>query len=63
MRPLYESPNPDAKYRINAEPGVIEQLPPGTKFTSWSPDHPASAFPGLREGLAPLRFLIAGRVL
>lgn len=51
----YEAPNPDAKYRLNAEPGVIEQLPPGTKFTSWSPDHPASAFPAFVKAL--LRFV------
>ncbi len=40
----FVEPNPDAKYKIDAQPGVIEQLPPGMKFTSWSPDHPASAF-------------------
>jgi lambda family phage portal protein len=41
----FTEPNPDAKYRIEAQPGVIETLPPGLDFQAWSPDHPASAFP------------------
>jgi lambda family phage portal protein len=40
----YETPNEDAKYRIEANPGVIEQLPPGMDFVPWNPDHPANAF-------------------
>jgi lambda family phage portal protein len=40
----FEEPNKDAKYQIEANPGVIEQLPPGMKFTQWNPDHPAGAF-------------------
>lgn len=51
----FVEPNPDAKYRINAEPGVIEQLPPGMKFTPWSPDHPAGAFPTFVKAM--LRFV------
>jgi capsid protein len=39
----FEAPNPDAKYRIEANPGVIEQLPPGVDFQQWNPDHPANA--------------------
>ncbi|MGH9781578.1 MAG: phage portal protein, partial [Candidatus Acidiferrales bacterium] len=40
----FVEPNPDAKYRIEAQPGVIETLPPGLDFQAWSPEHPASAF-------------------
>jgi len=40
----FVEPNPDAKYRIEAQPGVVETLPPGMKFTQWNADHPASAF-------------------
>lgn len=40
----FETPNPDAKYRIEAQPGVIESLPPGMDFQQWNPDHPAGAF-------------------
>jgi len=40
----FVEPNPDAKYRIEAQPGVIETLPPGLDFEPWNPDHPASAF-------------------
>ena len=40
----FVEPNPDAKYRLEAQPGVIEQLPPGMKFSQWNPDHPANAF-------------------
>jgi lambda family phage portal protein len=41
----YEEPDPDHKYVLEANPGTIETLPPGMKFTEWSPDHPPSAFP------------------
>lgn len=51
----FVEPNPDAKYRINAEPGVVEQLPPGMKFTPWSPDHPSGAFPTFVKAM--LRFV------
>jgi lambda family phage portal protein len=51
----YETPNPDAKYRIDAQPGVIEQLPPGMEFQEWSPDHPAGAFPAFIKAM--LRFI------
>ena len=51
----YEDPNEDARYRIDAEPGVIEQLPPGLEFQAWSPDHPASAFPSFVKAM--LRFV------
>jgi lambda family phage portal protein len=51
----FVEPNPDAKYRIEAEPGVIESIPPGMKFTAWSPDHPSSAFPMFVKAM--LRFV------
>jgi lambda family phage portal protein len=51
----FETPNPDAKYKLEAQPGVIEQLPPGMDFTAWSPDHPASAFPDFIKAM--LRFI------
>jgi lambda family phage portal protein len=51
----YETPNPDAKYRIDAQPGVIESLPPGFDFQAWSPDHPAGAFPAFIKAM--LRFI------
>ena len=51
----YETPNPDAKYRIEAQPGVIETLPPGLDFQAWSPDHPAGAFQNFVKAM--LRFV------
>jgi lambda family phage portal protein len=51
----FEAPNPDAKYRIEANPGVIEQLPPGVDFQQWNPDHPANAFPMFVKAM--LRFI------
>jgi lambda family phage portal protein len=41
----FVEPDPDAKYRIEAQPGVIETLPPGMEFQPWSPEHPSTAFP------------------
>ena len=41
----YEAPNQDQKFVLDANPGTIETLPPGMKFTAWDPDHPANAFP------------------
>jgi lambda family phage portal protein len=51
----FEEPNDDAKYRIDAEPGVIEQLPPGLEFQAWSPEHPSNAFPMFVKAM--LRFV------
>lgn len=53
----YVEPNGDAKYQFEAQPGVVEQLPPGMKFTAWSPDHPSSTFPEFVKAL--LRFIAA----
>jgi lambda family phage portal protein len=35
---------PTIPKRMEANPGMIESLPPGTKFTPFSPEHPSSAF-------------------
>src|SRR6267378_4772656 len=51
----YVEPNPDAKYRIEAQPGVIETVPPGLEFKSCTPDHPAQAFPAFLKAM--LRFV------
>jgi lambda family phage portal protein len=51
----FTEPNPDAKYRIEAQPGVIETLPPGLDFQAWSPEHPASAFPAFVKAM--IRFV------
>src|SRR6202050_694733 len=51
----FEGPNPDAKYRIEANPGVIETLPPGMSFEQWNPDHPSGAFSVFVKGM--LRFV------
>jgi lambda family phage portal protein len=29
---------------MEANPGMLEQLPPGLKFVPWSPEHPSNAF-------------------
>jgi lambda family phage portal protein len=45
----YEAPNADAAKQgyntLEANPGMIETLPPGMEFVAWNPDHPANAFP------------------
>jgi lambda family phage portal protein len=45
----YTEPNVDAQqqggYVLEANPGMIETLPPGMEFVQWNPDHPANAFP------------------
>lgn len=51
----FVEPNPDAKYRLEAQPGVIETLPPGLDFQAWSPDHPSGAFPTFVKAM--LRFV------
>jgi lambda family phage portal protein len=44
----WEAPNADAEkqgaYVLEANPGMIETLPPGMEFVAWNPDHPANAF-------------------
>jgi lambda family phage portal protein len=55
----FVDPNVDAAaaghYKIDAQPGVIEQLPPGLDFQQWNPDHPANAFPMFIKAM--LRFV------
>lgn len=45
----WETPNTDAQrqgyYTLEANPGMIETLPPGMEFVAWNPDHPTNAFP------------------
>ena len=33
------------KQEIVAEPGLVEELDPGSKFNAWDPTHPSTAFP------------------
>lgn len=54
----YEAPNEDAKYRIDAQPGEYETLPPGLDIAEWKPDHPANAFSSFLK--ATLRFIAGG---
>lgn len=51
----FETPNPDTKYRLEAQPGIVEALPPGMEFQAWSPDHPSGAFPTFVKAM--LRFV------
>jgi lambda family phage portal protein len=41
----FQAESPEKPFRMDAQPGVIETLPPGLEFQEWSPDHPAAAFP------------------
>jgi lambda family phage portal protein len=59
----YEAPNEDetsngAPRRMEANPGVIEELPPGLTFKEWNPEHPANAFPMFIK--AAVRFIAGG---
>lgn len=36
----------DGNVITDAEPGAMEVLPPGMKFTAWDPSHPSTAFEG-----------------
>ena len=40
----YEAPNPDKSLKLEANPGVIEKLPPGLEFKEWNLQHPSQAF-------------------
>ncbi len=41
----FQAESPEKPFRMDAQPGVIETLPPGMDFQEWSPEHPSSAFP------------------
>lgn len=43
--------NPEANFTMEAEPGLMDQLPPGLKFQSWDPQHPTTAFEGFRKAM------------
>jgi len=51
----YEAENDDAHYRVEANPGVMETLPPGLDFKPWDPQHPNSSFQSFLK--ANLRFI------
>lgn len=51
----YEAQNDDAPYRLDANPGVLETLPPGLDFKAWDPQHPPNAFQNFLK--ANLRFI------
>jgi len=40
----YDEPDPDNPLRMEANPGMLEALPPGYKLVPFTPDHPANAF-------------------
>jgi len=41
----FEARNEDAHYKVEAEPGTFDELPPGLELQQWNPDHPSNAFP------------------
>jgi lambda family phage portal protein len=51
-------PEDDEKLDIEATPGSFEQLPPGTEFKEWNPEHPSTAFPNFLKSL--LRWIASG---
>lgn len=53
-----DSEEGESRPRIDAEPGVIEELPPGAEFQGWDPDHPTTAFDGFTKSI--LRSIAAG---
>ncbi len=40
----YDEPDPNQPFRMEANPGTIEALPPGYKLQAFTPDHPSTAF-------------------
>jgi lambda family phage portal protein len=40
----YEQPDDNEPFRLEANPGMIEALPPGYKLNPFTPDHPSNAF-------------------
>lgn len=55
--PVEWGPDTD-KLRLDAEPGVAEQLPPGWVFNGWDPQHPTTAYPDYTA--ATLRSIASG---
>lgn len=53
--------NPADPFTMEAEPGLMDQLPPGLKFQSWDPQHPTTAFEGFRKAM--LRRVASGLVM
>jgi len=54
----FVAPEDDEKLDIEATPGSFEQLPPGTEFKEWNPEHPSTAFPNFLKSL--LRWIASG---
>lgn len=50
--------NPEAHFTMEAEPGLMDQLPAGLKFQAWDPQHPSTAFEGFRKAM--LRRIASG---
>jgi lambda family phage portal protein len=44
VKPEDEEGDREPRLQMEAEPGLIEQLPPGYKFQDWDPSHPVDAF-------------------
>jgi lambda family phage portal protein len=40
----YDQPDADKPFRMEANPGMLEAIPPGYKLSTWAPDHPSNAF-------------------
>jgi len=40
----YDQPNPDEPFRMEANPGMLEAIPPGYTLKPFTPDHPSNAF-------------------
>jgi lambda family phage portal protein len=54
----YEQPDDDKPFRLEANPGMIEALPPGYKLNPFTPDHPSNAFEGFVK--TNLRWVASG---
>lgn len=49
---LYEIKGNEVKtLQVDANPGTIQELPPGVDFVPWSPDHPSAAFVPFIKGI------------
>jgi lambda family phage portal protein len=56
--PLSDGTNPQAKIKMEANPGTFEQLPPGWEFKEYNPEHPSTAFPPFIKAMQ--RWIAAG---
>jgi lambda family phage portal protein len=44
-------PNSTARLTMDAEPALLEELPVGTEFQGWDPQHPTAAFPAFNNAV------------